>query len=102
MVEPLPVRVRSSETVVGHGRLYFRIGARERAAEALRAGARDRLGRRFGHRHNPDALTATLAEQTGVGAQQVWTLLSGPPPATDDELAALARALDELEQKARR
>lgn len=102
MVEPLPVRVRSSETVVGHGRLYFRIGARERAAEALRAGARDRLGRRFGHRHDPDALAATVADQSGLGVQQIYTLLYGPPPATDDELAALARALDELEQKARR
>ena len=102
MVEPLPVRVRSSETVVGHGRLYFRIGARDRAAEALRAGVRDRLGRRFGHRHDPDALTATLAEESGRSAQQIWRLVYGPAPATDDELTALARALDELEQEVHR
>ena len=102
MVEPLPVKVRSSETVIGHGRLYFRIGARERAAEALRAGVRDRLGRRFGHLHDPDALTAALAQESGRPTQQVWQLVYGPAPATDDELTALARALDELEQEVHR
>ncbi len=102
MVEALPVRVRSSETVVGHGRLYHRIGARDRAAEALRAGARNRLGRRFGHRHDPDALAATLAEQTRQPVGRVWAVLYGSAPATDDELTDLARALDQLEQDARR
>src|SRR5690606_6971511 len=33
--ERLPVRVRASETVEGHGRLYFRLSARDRAAAAL-------------------------------------------------------------------
>lgn len=102
MVEPLPVRVRSSETVVGHGRLYFRIAARDRAAEALRAGARERLGRRFGHRTDPDALVTALAQHTGRPAPQVATLLYGPAPTTDEALLAFARALDDLEQEAGR
>ena len=36
--ERLPVRVRAAETVEGHGRLYYRLNARDQAAEALRAG----------------------------------------------------------------
>lgn len=99
MTEPLPVRVRSSETVIGHGRLYYRIGARDRAAEALRAGARARLGRRFGHRFDPDALVASLADRAGQESARVWHLLYGPPPATDDDLATLACDLDQLEQE---
>ncbi len=48
LVEPLPVAVRAAETVEGHGRLYHRLGARDRAAEALRSGTRARLGRAYG------------------------------------------------------
>ena len=44
VTEPLPVVVRSAEVVEGHGRLYRRAGARERAAELLRAGHRDPAG----------------------------------------------------------
>ena len=40
MTEPLPVTVRASETVEGHGRLYHRLNARDRAAESLRTGSR--------------------------------------------------------------
>ena len=39
MTEPLPVTVRAAETVEGHGRLYHRLNARDRAANALRAGS---------------------------------------------------------------
>ncbi|WP_026415704.1 DUF4350 domain-containing protein [Actinomadura oligospora] len=43
VAEVLPVVVRSSETVTGRSRLYRAHRARGRAAEALRAGARDRI-----------------------------------------------------------
>ncbi|MGI8761919.1 MAG: DUF4350 domain-containing protein, partial [Jatrophihabitantaceae bacterium] len=40
--EPLPVVVRSAEVVEGHGRLYRRARAHDRAAAALRAGSSQR------------------------------------------------------------
>ncbi|HEX2315518.1 MAG TPA: DUF4350 domain-containing protein, partial [Thermomonospora sp.] len=43
VAEALPVVVRSAETVEGRSRLYRAHRARGRAADALRAGARDRL-----------------------------------------------------------
>ena len=48
VAEPLPVVVRAAEVVEGHGRLYRRAGARDRAAAALRAAGRDRLAARLG------------------------------------------------------
>lgn len=111
--EPLPVSVRAAETVQGHGRLYARIGARDRAGEALRAGVRDRLSRAYGlatslhstseHPTEDDrlALSAAVAARTGRPAPEVHRLLFGPPPGTDDELTALAQHLDRLEQEAR-
>ncbi len=101
LLEPLPVRVRGAETVEGHGRLYHRITARDRAAEALRRGARQRLGARYGHPDDPELLGAALADRTGLGAAELRELLAGPVPASDDELVALARNLDRLEQEAR-
>ena len=49
-----------------------------------------------------DDFVAALADQTGRPGAQVWQLLYGPAPATDDELAAFARALPELEHHARK
>ena len=99
--ERLPVKVRAAETVEGHGRLYFRLSARDRAAEALRSGLRHRLSRAYGHSADPTALSAAIAARTGRDAGQVRRLLDGPPPDTDDALVGLARDLDRLEQEAR-
>lgn len=112
--EPLPVTVRAAETVAGHGRLYARIGARDRAAQSLRAGVRGRLGRRYGHgaygaagagtaRHDADdvqPLAAAIAARTGRPIADVGRLLAGPPPSSDDDLVRLAADLDRLEQEA--
>ncbi|MEX5633612.1 DUF4350 domain-containing protein [Parafrankia sp. FMc2] len=98
VAEPLPVVVRSAETVEGRGRLYAAGHARERAAEALRAGLRARLAERLGiradgppiaggapgiartgvHEPNPGVLIAAVAEQTGRPAGDVGALLYGP------------------------
>ena len=105
--ERLPVRVRAAETVEGHGRLYYRLSARDQAARALRAGSRQRLGRSFGaapsHSAADDelALSAAIGARTGRDPLQVRLTLFGPPPTTDDQLVALARDLDRLEQEAR-
>lgn len=99
--EPLPVTVRASETVEGHGRLYDRLHARDRAAEALRSGARARLSRVFGHAEDPVALSEVVGSRTGRDPGLVRRLLVGPAPVTDDDLVELTRALDRLEQEAR-
>jgi hypothetical protein len=100
--EPLPVRVRAAETVEGHGRLYSRLTARDRAAEALRAGAITRLSRAFGHAEDPAALSDALARRTGRDPAEVRRLLFEAVPGSDDDLVNLARYLDRLEQEARR
>ncbi len=99
--EQLPVRVRAAETVEGHGRLYYRLNAYDRAARSLRAGARQRLGRSFGQADDELALSAAVATRTGRDTGQVRRILFGPFPTTDDQLVALARDLDQLEQEAR-
>jgi hypothetical protein len=101
LTEPLPVTVRASETLEGHGRLYYRLTARDRAAEALRAATRQRLGRSFGIANDPAALVDAMARRTARTPIEISRLLTGPPPATDDELVALANHLDQLEGKAR-
>jgi hypothetical protein len=99
--ERLPVRVRASETVEGHGRLYFRLSARDRASAALRDGVVRRLSRRYGHGNDPMSLAAALAERTGRDSRQVHHILFGPVPTDDDQLLDLAENLDQLEQEAR-
>lgn len=98
--ERLPVRVRASETVEGHGRLYHRMGVRDRAAAALREATIRRLGRRFGQ-SDPLVLAGLVADQTGLPPLFVRTAFTGPPPGTDDDLVALKKTLDHIEQEVR-
>jgi hypothetical protein len=102
LTEPLPVTVRAAETVEGHGRLYHRINAYDRAARALRAGTVGRLSRAYGHADDPLALSAVLADRTGLEPGQVRRMLVDARPTTDNDLVNLARDLDRLEQEARR
>ncbi|MGH3342521.1 MAG: DUF4350 domain-containing protein, partial [Carbonactinosporaceae bacterium] len=103
VTEPLPVVVRSAETVEGLARLYRRGRARERAAGALRAAALDRVIPLVGlprHAHAP-AVVDTLATRTGRPAPVVATLLYGAVPGDDPALARLADDLDVLEREVR-
>lgn len=97
--EPLPVVVHAAELVEGHGRLYARAGARDRAANALRAAAVHRLGQRLGLPHGIDAeaVAAAAARSAGRPVASVHALLTGPAPLDDGDLVRLANALDELE-----
>ncbi|HEX4814297.1 MAG TPA: DUF4350 domain-containing protein [Nonomuraea sp.] len=101
VAERLPVIVRAAETVEGRGRLYRARRARERAADALRAGTIDRVTPRLGlapgaGRHE---VVAALAVRTGQDPQQVGAALYGPPPAHDSGLVALAGYLDLIERQ---
>jgi hypothetical protein len=99
--EQLPVVVRASETVEGRGRLYRSRRARDRAAVALRTATLQRLLPRLGlgPQAPPQAVIATAAQRGGADAGFVSYHLFGPPPATDNDLLQLARALDDIERQ---
>jgi hypothetical protein len=97
IAERLPVVVRASETVEGHGRLYQARRARDRAAAELRAAARDRISRLIGTEPDPQVLAA----RTEQDPDTITRLLGGPAPETDADLVALADGLDTLERKVR-
>ncbi|HEY3869917.1 MAG TPA: DUF4350 domain-containing protein [Actinocrinis sp.] len=106
VTEKLPVRVRASETIEGHARLYRRAKAHERAAELLRRATARRLAAYFGlpsdaAHHNPMMLTEPVAARLGVAPAQVAELLAGPAPASEQELVHLADRLDQLEREVR-
>ena len=109
IAEKLPVVVRASETVEGHGRLYQSHRARGRAAAALRGAVLSRLvpvtGLAGGAR--PAAVCAAIASRTGrqgnpaISADRIESLLYGPAPITDAALTGLADDLDALEREVR-
>jgi hypothetical protein len=101
VAEQLPVVVRASETVEGRGRLYRSQRARDRAAEALRTAALQRMTPRLGL--GPDAESAAVvtavAERCGSSPPTVAHILFGPPPASDPDLVNLAHELDNIERQ---
>jgi Domain of unknown function (DUF4350) len=88
--EPLPVVVRSVEVVEGHGRLYRRAGARERAAALLRRATANRLASHLGLDRRA-SITEVAAVVPGA------TALTGATPLDDDGLLRLADELAALE-----
>jgi hypothetical protein len=101
VAEPLPVVVPAAEASRGRARLYRKMGARGRAAAALRGGSAQRLGARLGlPRSAPAAeLIDAAARASGRPAAAVEYLLYGPPPTDDRGLVWLARELDRLESE---
>jgi hypothetical protein len=109
VAEPLPVVVRSAEAVEGRARLYRARRARDRAADALRAGARERLvpllglpGSAAQDMSLAAQVVAAVAERTDQPETAVGPALYGPAPVDDAELVALADYLDDLERQVRR
>jgi len=101
VAERLPVVVRASETVEGRGRLYRSRRARDRAADALRTAALQRMMPRIGLGHDaePPAVVTAVAERCGSSPQAVAHILFGPPPASDPDLVNLAHELDTIERQ---
>lgn len=101
VAEDLPVVVRASETVEGRGRLYRSRRSRDRAADALRTGALQRMLPRLGlgSAAAPAAVTAAVAARVGGDPSAHGHLLFGPPPATDADLVTLAHQLDDIERQ---
>lgn len=104
VAEELPVVVRASETVEGRGRLYRSRRARDRAADALRTAALQRMLPRVGLGANatPAAVVGAVAERSGAPGESVHHTLFGPPPATDADLVNLAHDLDNIERQVAR
>ena len=102
--EPLPVVVRAAEATEGRARLYRRGGARDRAAQNLRAAVLARvvplMG--LGRGADPAAVTDAVAARTGRPAAQIGALLYGAAPSDDTALVRLAAELDVLERMVRR
>ncbi|GAA4091260.1 DUF4350 domain-containing protein [Actinomadura miaoliensis] len=80
VAEALPVVVRSAETVEGRARLYRAHHARDRAADALRAGARDRLVPLLGLPRSAAQDPNAAQEIVTAVAQRVRAAGAGAPP----------------------
>ncbi|MFI7212093.1 DUF4350 domain-containing protein [Micromonospora maritima] len=98
VAEPLPVTVRSAETVRGRARLYRRAGARDTVAATLRRAALDRILPRLNLPPDTpdDEVAARIAAAAGADPGHVTDLLYGSEPGDDRELLALSRDLDTL------
>ncbi len=102
VTEPLPVVVRAAEVVEGRARLYRRAQARDRAAQAVRAGALARLVPRLGidspagGEPPPEAVVAAVASRSGRPDAEVHAVLFGPPPVDDAGLVRLTDTLDAM------
>ncbi|MER7545808.1 DUF4350 domain-containing protein [Actinomadura sp.] len=108
VAEALPVVVRSAETVEGRARLYRAGRARDRASDALRSGARERLvpllGLPRGSAQDPSAaqeIVTAVARRTPYDETYVGAALYGPEPVDDAGLIALTDVLDDLERQVR-
>lgn len=101
VAEQMPVVVRASETVEGRGRLYRSRRASDRAAEALRTAALQRMLPRLGLGVNaaPPAVVAALSERCDKSREQLQYVFFGPEPASDADLVNLARTLDDIERQ---
>jgi hypothetical protein len=99
VAEPLPVVVRAAEAVEGRSRLYRAARARGTAAEALRAGTRDRVVRRLGLAVDSGraAVVEAAGRRTGRDPAAVDALLYGAAPGDDAALVRLADDLSALE-----
>jgi hypothetical protein len=100
VTEPLPVVVRSAETVEGRARLYRASHSRGHAAAILRTAAVRRLATRLGVPvgASPEEVATLAAAAAGVREGEVHELLLGTGPRDDAGLVALAAALDGIER----
>ncbi|MFC4910454.1 DUF4350 domain-containing protein [Actinomadura gamaensis] len=91
VAEVLPVVVRSAETVTGRSRLYRAHRARGRAADALRAGARDRIVPLIGL---PRTVAQLLPAQDPGAVREVVTAVAARTDHDERTVAAALYGLD--------
>lgn len=98
VVEPQPVAVPSSELVVAVANLLQQRRARAQAARLLRENLHRELAERLGlpARTPPPALAQAGAARTGVSAERILEVLTGPHPPDETRLVALAQQVEDL------
>ena len=103
ITEPLPVVVRASETIEGHGRLYLARRATSRAGTQLREAMLARLLPALGlpAGSSEAVVISELASRSALSQERIAGLLYGPAPGSDADLVNLASGLDELERQVR-
>jgi hypothetical protein len=99
--EAIAAPVPAGELVDAVGRLYRSSRATAFAGDTMRRFTMRRLRARVGAGGgvgpvDPEELSAVLAGVAGRDPEAVHRLVAGPPPATDEELIALGRELEEL------
>lgn len=101
IVEPLPSIVPADETVRGRARMYARASARLRAADALRLGTLDRIGRELGQPMSAgvEAIVIAAAAATRRPAGEIRDLLRDALPGDDASLLRLSGELLRLERE---
>ncbi|MFI1991908.1 DUF4350 domain-containing protein [Actinoplanes sp. NPDC020271] len=94
VAEPLPSRVPSNETMLGHARLYQRAQARDESLDILRAAAQRRLIAHLGLAAG--ATIDQIAEAAGYEVDDVREILADFHPENDAELVSAANAVQNL------
>ncbi|MEV8507927.1 DUF4350 domain-containing protein [Actinoplanes sp. NPDC051475] len=98
VAEPLPVQVRTAETVRGLGGLYRRARARGTSLATVQSAARTRLADHFDLPPGTpvDELAARVAAYTALPEDDVRHLLGGGVEDSDAELVRAATAVQDL------
>lgn len=101
VAEPLPVLVRSAETIEGRARLYQNAKAVNHAADNLRAATMTRLAAQLrlpAGASSADVVDA-VARNSGRTRQELERLLRHEEPGTEARLVAWAQELQQLEKE---
>lgn len=104
VTEPLPVIVKSAETLVGRARLYQDARALDMATATLRHATLTRLARtlRLGNGADSAAVVQVVAEATGRKQPDLQALLYGTVPANEKQMLSMAVELTALEEEVAR
>lgn len=99
--EPQPVAIPGAELVVAVGHMLQRAKRRDQAAAMLRLDLVRSLSGRLGLPPDarPEAVATAIAAHSRFDADYVTALLDASPPASDEEMLHLARALSALRQE---
>lgn len=101
ITEHQPVAIAGSELVSAVGQLMQQTRDPDRAARALRADLRRRLGERFGLGPDaaPEVIAAVVGERSGIDPARLYLIVSDQPVTTDRQLVELAAGIDDVRKE---
>jgi hypothetical protein len=102
--ESQPVRIAGSELVAAVGALLQRARGRSHAAALLRDDLRRTLAERLGLPRDtpPDRVADAVAARTELPAEPVRAAITGPEPASEEDLVGLAQTVEAIRQEVSR